>query len=197
MLAGIDIDKKGAAIRVGDYKLLVGDWGGALPHRDPHIDSLQNGATIHKPGEAANRHRGHPIKLVLTCSAVRAVDTWCDLNLTGFSPVFPAPVVKHEPPIGGLGGLVCVTLNGTSGPLALAAAEDFQVRRPIEPTPPPCWGDDDHHDDGGVGVGGGGDGGGGGDDADGGGDGDGGSTPHTCADNSTPHVPTTRPIQIS
>ena len=27
VLAGIDSDKKGAAIRVGDYKLLIGDWG--------------------------------------------------------------------------------------------------------------------------------------------------------------------------
>lgn len=27
LLAGIDSDKRGAAIRVGDYKLLIGDWG--------------------------------------------------------------------------------------------------------------------------------------------------------------------------
>ena len=27
LLAGIDIDKQGAAIRVGDFKLLVGNWG--------------------------------------------------------------------------------------------------------------------------------------------------------------------------
>jgi hypothetical protein len=41
LLAGIDTDKKGAAIRVDDYKLLVGMWG---------------------------------------------ADTWCDLNITGYSP---------------------------------------------------------------------------------------------------------------
>ncbi len=72
LLAGIDSDKRGAAIRVGNYKLLIGDWG---------------------------------------------VDTWCDLNRTGFSPVFPAPPTAKPPSEGGggFGGLVCVTLNGTTG----------------------------------------------------------------------------------
>ena len=27
MLAGIDVDKSGAALRVGDLKLLLGGWG--------------------------------------------------------------------------------------------------------------------------------------------------------------------------
>lgn len=73
LLAGIDSDKRGAAIRVGDYKLLIGDWG---------------------------------------------ADTWCDLNRTGFSPVFPA-APSPKPPSeggGGFGGLVCVALNDTTGP---------------------------------------------------------------------------------
>ncbi len=72
LLAGIDSDKRGAAIRVGDYKLLIGDWG---------------------------------------------ADTWCDLNRTGFSPVFPAPPTAKPPSEGGggFGGLVCVSLNGTTG----------------------------------------------------------------------------------
>ena len=73
LLAGIDSDKRGAAIRVGDYKLLIGDWG---------------------------------------------ADTWCDLNRSGFSPVFPA-APSTKPPSeggGGFGGLVCVALNGTTGP---------------------------------------------------------------------------------
>lgn len=73
LLAGIDSDKRGAAIRVGHYKLLIGDWG---------------------------------------------ADTWCDLNRTGFSPVFPAQPSPKPPSEGGggFGGLVCITLNGTTGP---------------------------------------------------------------------------------
>lgn len=68
LLAGIDIDKKGAAIRVGDLKLLVGSWGS---------------------------------------------DIWCDLNITGFSPVAPAAPAPPQPngPVGGRGGLVCIHLN--------------------------------------------------------------------------------------
>ena len=73
LLAGIDSDKRGAAIRVGDYKLIIGDWG---------------------------------------------ADTWCDLNRSGFSPVFPAAPANKPPSEGGggFGGLVCVALNGTTGP---------------------------------------------------------------------------------
>jgi len=71
VLAGIDVDKSGAALRVGDLKLLLGGWG---------------------------------------------VDTWCDLNTTGLSPIAPAPIdpnTKYHGP-GGQGGLVCTRLgNGT------------------------------------------------------------------------------------
>ena len=76
VLAGIDSDKKGAAIRIGDYKLLVGDWG---------------------------------------------ADTWCDLNSSGLSPVWPAP---PQGSIGGEGGLVCIKLNGTHGP---SSSKPFRV----------------------------------------------------------------------
>lgn len=71
VLAGIDSDKQGAAIRVGDFKLLVGSWG---------------------------------------------TDTWCDLNMTGFSPQYPAPVdpsPKYHGP-GGEGGLYCAKLPNSS-----------------------------------------------------------------------------------
>jgi hypothetical protein len=70
LLAGIDSDKHGAAIRVGAYKLLIGDWG---------------------------------------------ADTWCDLNVSGLSPAYPAPARSQgSTSIGGEGGLVCVHLNGSS-----------------------------------------------------------------------------------
>ena len=77
VLAGIDSDKSGAAIRIGDYKLLVGAWG---------------------------------------------ADTWCDLNITGFSPEYPAPIdpnPSHGP--GGEGGLYCAKLpNSSMSALSLA-----------------------------------------------------------------------------
>ena len=45
-------------------------------------------------------------------------DTWCDLNRSGYSPVFPAAPSPKPASAGGggYGGLVCVALNGTSGP---------------------------------------------------------------------------------
>lgn len=70
VLAGIDVDKQGAALRVGDLKLLVGSWG---------------------------------------------IDTWCDLNMTGYSPSAPAPVdpnPKYHGP-GGAGGVYCTRINGS------------------------------------------------------------------------------------
>ena len=62
LLAGIDIDKHGAALRLGRYKLLVGAWG--------------SGA-------------------------------WCDLNVSGLSPAYPAPVSPDG--LGGEGGLWCAS----------------------------------------------------------------------------------------
>jgi len=70
LLAGIDIDKKGAAIRSGKWKLMVGSWGSP---------------------------------------------TWCDLNVSGHSPGYPAPAgnsTGHGP--GGEGGLYCIALKNAS-----------------------------------------------------------------------------------
>ena len=70
LLAGIDVDRGVAAIRLGDLKLLVGSWGG---------------------------------------------DTWCDLNVSGFSPHYPVqPSQSSGTGPGGEGGLWCAPLPGTS-----------------------------------------------------------------------------------
>ena len=69
LLAGIDVDRGAAAIRVGDLKLLVGSWGG---------------------------------------------DTWCDLNVSGYSPHYPVPPSQSSGTgPGGEGGLWCAPLPGT------------------------------------------------------------------------------------
>eukprot|EP00039_Didymoeca_costata_P002585 m.61271 g.61271 ORF g.61271 m.61271 type:complete len:595 (+) comp11392_c0_seq1:355-2139(+) len=79
LLAGFDIDKQGAAIRVGSYKLLVGNWGD---------------------------------------------DRWCDLNVSGLSPIAPAPP-SNNPGTGpgGYGGLVCVHLNSSNATYIPASVE--------------------------------------------------------------------------
>lgn len=88
LLAGIDVDKQGAAIRVGDYKLLVGSWG---------------------------------------------ADTWCDINVSGLSPVYPAEPASN-PLIGGEGGLVCVHLNASSHSSSMVADG-----KPPPTAKPPWW----------------------------------------------------------
>ena len=65
VLAGIDIDKKGATIRRGPYKLLLGSWG-------------------------SGKH--------------------CDLNISGYSPVYPVPPAPPEQK-GGEGGVWCTQLT--------------------------------------------------------------------------------------
>ena len=82
VLAGIDIDKKGAAIRSGPYKLLLGSWG-------------------------SGKH--------------------CDLNISGYSPVYPVPPAPPEQK-GGEGGVWCTQLTRKD-----AEEEDDTV------APPPWW----------------------------------------------------------
>ena len=93
LLAGIDVDKQGATIRVGDYKLLVGNWG---------------------------------------------ADTWCDLNVSGLSPVYPAEPASN-PLIGGEGGLVCVHLNASAATAAEVADAGKHSKPPPPPPPKPPW----------------------------------------------------------
>eukprot|EP01047_Picozoa_sp_COSAG01_P028448 COSAG01_NODE_1910_length_8928_cov_33.079964_3_plen_320_part_00 len=85
LLAGIDTDKQGAAIRIGDFKLIVGDWGGTKK------------------------------------------ETWCDLNMSGFSPHFPAPIDPnpHAHGPGGLGGLYCDYLPNSSSSYPLGADAEW------------------------------------------------------------------------
>lgn len=88
LLAGIDVDKQGAALRVGRHKLLVGSWGD---------------------------------------------DRWCDLNVSGFSPAYPAPAAA--PGLGGEGGLYCMHLD-TEGAASVHHADESRAGAP---PPPPWW----------------------------------------------------------
>ena len=65
LLAGIDVDVEGAAIRVGDYKLLVGDWGPSYhaPRGPLHGGSL-HGGSLHE----GRSTRGSQIFFILTCA---------------------------------------------------------------------------------------------------------------------------------
>ena len=89
LLAGIDIDKQGAALRVGKYKLLVGAWGSS---------------------------------------------TWCDLNVSGHSPAYPAPPAAEG--LGGEGGLFCMQLPTPPPPPPATPRPRLGA---MAPPPPPWW----------------------------------------------------------
>uniref|UniRef100_A0A7S2BUN3 Sulfatase N-terminal domain-containing protein n=1 Tax=Haptolina brevifila TaxID=156173 RepID=A0A7S2BUN3_9EUKA len=88
LLAGIDIDKRGAALRVGRYKLLVGSWG---------------------------------------------TDTWCDLNVSGHSPDYPAPPAHSS--LGGEGGIVCMHLPPALSPPPTSSPSSSPTRYGVKRQP--------------------------------------------------------------